>query len=188
MLTKRKPVLAGIFGLVFGPLGYFYLGWRFAVIAMLLVLVFVGVLMVVDFDPAGMPGVRDWIRYPMLLAFAWRAYKLCTVRNALIEAQDAKAAKPASFPVVAMSMAEFLVELAVIYAIALGLFGSYLLFSRGSIVMGLLILLLGTPVMAWLGSLLFGFISMGLQMGITLGVAVRNEQKNADYPFRRVRR
>lgn len=166
MLKRRRPVAAGALGLVFGPLGYLYLGWRFAVIAMLLVLIFVGVLTVVDFDPAGMPGVRDWIRYPMLLAFAWRAYRLCVIRNALIEAQDPKAARPASFPVVAMSMAELLVELAVVYAVALGLFGTYLLLSKGSIVKALLMLFLGTPVLAWLGSLLFGFLSMGIQMGI----------------------
>ena len=166
MLKRRKPILAGVLGLVFGPLGYFYLGWRFAVIAILFLLGFVGVLTVVDFDPAGMPGIRDWIRYPMLLAFARRAYTLCTVRNALIDTQDPKAAKPASFPVVAMSMAELLVELAVIYAVSLGLFGSYLLFSRGSRLRGLLMLLLGTPILAWLSFMLFGFISMGVQMAI----------------------
>jgi len=166
VLTRRRPVIAALLGLLFGPLGYLYLGWRYAVIAMVVVLVFVGVLMVVDFDPAGMPAVRDWIRYPMLLAFSWRAYKLCTIRNALVEAQDPKVTRPSSFPVAAMYMAELLVELAVVYALALGIFGTYLLVARGHIIKGLLMLLVGTPVIVWLGSLLFGFISMGVQMTI----------------------
>lgn len=113
-------------------------------------LIFVGLLMVVDFDPAVMPSVQSWIRYPLLLVYAWKAHTICTVRNGFIDAQDEKAKMVSTFPVAAMAMADLLVGLATFYAGALGVFASYLIFCGGSVLKGLLMLLVGTPALVWL--------------------------------------
>lgn len=162
MPKKKNPWIAAILSLILGPLGYLYIGWRYALLGIVILLLFVGVLMVVDFDPAVMPGIRSWIKYPLLFVFAWKAHSICTVRNGLIDAQDEKAKMIGAFPFAAMAMTDLLVGLAMFYAGALGLYASAVMLSEGRIVKGLLTLLVGTPALVWIATMMFGFIAVGV--------------------------
>lgn len=163
---KKNPVLAAVLALLLGPVGYLYVGWRFAIVAFGILATFVVVLMVVGFNPADFPAIRSWIRYPFLAALSWRAYRMTVLRNDLIEAQDPKAMSPLTLPIATMFMAELLVELAIVYALSLGLFTTYLLFRQGSVLGGCLMLFLATPGCVYLASLLFSFVSMAFQFTI----------------------
>ena len=81
-MRKKSPTLAALLGFIFGPFGFLYIGWRYAVLALLVFSIFGVVLFVVDFP------IPTWMKYVILLVSAWKGYTICLVRNQLIDSED----------------------------------------------------------------------------------------------------
>jgi hypothetical protein len=167
MPRRKSPVVAAALSFVFGPLGYFYLGWRYGLLAPITLVAFATLL---DLGGSLLLGVdliwatRSWIWFPVHCAFASKAYRVASVRNELIEAGDANVFALSSFSVAAMAMADLLAGLGMFVGIGLGLFLGLKLFMAGSILRGLLMLIVGTPVLAGIGTFLFGLVAMGIEL------------------------
>jgi len=156
-LIKKNPVVAAILGVVFGPLGYLYIGWRYALLALGVILVFTLVINV-----AGFP-LPIWVRYVVLFVFGWKAHTICSARNELVEMGEFDQVQNLnSFSFAVMAMSDLLVGIGLFYAAILGLWISVLLILGGSIFTGLAMLLIGTPILVWISGLVFGLIAVGV--------------------------
>lgn len=164
-MQKKSPTLAALLGFIFGPFGFLYIGWRYAVSALLVFLIFGVVLAVLDFP------IPTWMKYVILLVSAWKGYTICSVRNQLIDSEDKNIGVLNSFPFAAMAMSDLLVGIAIFYAAAIGLYAATVMFFDGSVIKAGLMLVVGTPVLVWIASLLFGFIAMGVDALFAKGAA-----------------
>ncbi len=163
MLRKKNPIIAAVLSFIFGPLGYLYIGWKYLIMALVVFAIFTGVLMLVNLDPALFsPEVRLLIRLPIWLVLAAKAYAICSVRNAMIDAKDEGVNALNTFPFVAMAMSDLLVGIGMVYAAAIGIYASVKLFLIGKLLKGFLYLIIGTPILIWIASLAFGLIAMGI--------------------------
>ncbi|PIU61852.1 MAG: hypothetical protein COS84_10825 [Armatimonadetes bacterium CG07_land_8_20_14_0_80_40_9] len=163
MLKKKNPIIAAVLSFVFGPFGYLYIGWKYFIMAFVMFAVFIAVLILTNLDPAVLlPDTRRWLKFPLLMVLAWKAYTICSVRNALIDAKDENVNALNSFPIVAMAMSDLLVGIGMVYAAAIGIYVSVKMFLIGNLVKGFLYLIIGTPVLVWIASLAFGLIAMGI--------------------------
>lgn len=162
-MHKKTPWIAALLSLFFGPVGYFYVGWRYGIMAVGVFVLFVLVLSI----PA-LP-VPPWMKYVILPVLAWKAFTICSVKNGLIEAGDDSAKAIDTFPIAAMAMSDLLVGLGMTYAGALGLYASGALVLDGSVLKGLLMLVLGTPLLVWVATLVFGFIAAGIDAAFAKG-------------------
>jgi hypothetical protein len=164
-MQKKSPTLAGLLGFIFGPFGFLYIGWRYAVLALLVFLIFGTVLTMIDFP------IPAWMKYVILLVSAWKGYTICAVRNQLIDSEDENIGLLNSFPFAAMAMSDLLVGIAIFFAAAIGLYAAGVMFFDGNVIKASLMLVIGTPVLVWAASLLFGFIAMGLDALFAKGAA-----------------
>lgn len=155
-MRKRNPTLAAILSFVFGPFGFLYIGWRYSVMALVVLLIFVFILTLTNFP------VPVWMKYIILAVFAWKGFSIVSVRNALIDAQDEEVPDLNSFSVASMAMTDLLVGIVIFYAGAIGVYAATLLILEGNIFKGILVLLLGTPLLVWVASFVFGFIAMAI--------------------------
>jgi hypothetical protein len=167
MPKKKSPTAGAILGFIFGPFGYIYIGWKYALMGVAVYTVFFLILMPLDLDPAilrTLPGGRFMVHLPLAIVFAWKAYTICSLRNALIEAEDERATMLNTFSVAGMAMTDLLVGIAIIYAGALGIYLSVITFLGGNLVKSLVYLAIGTPVLVWIASIVFGFIAAGIDI------------------------
>ena len=155
-MKKKSPVLAAILSFFFGPIGYLYIGWRYAVLALCVFLSFVFILTVTNFP------IPAWMKYVILAVLAWKGFAIVSVRNELISSQDDHASVMNTFPFAVMAMSDLLVGIGMFYAGAIGLYATAMLILEGSVFKGLLVLFLGTPLLVGIASLVFGFIAMGI--------------------------
>jgi len=154
--SRKNPFVAAILSFVFGPLGYLYIGWRYAVLALAVLAIFVFILTAINFP------IPAWMKYVILVVFAWKASTIVSVRNALIDAENEDVSALNTFPVAAMAMSDLLVGIGMFYAGVIGLYVAARLLLEGSVLRGLLVLFLGTPFLVWIASLVFGLIAMGI--------------------------
>jgi hypothetical protein len=102
-MRKKSPVLAAALGFIFGPLGSFYIGWRYAIMALAVFSIFVVVLTATAFP------IRSWVKFVILAVLAWKAFTICSTRNHLIETHDQHVGALNTFPIAAMAMSDLLV-------------------------------------------------------------------------------
>jgi hypothetical protein len=138
---------------VFGPFGYLYVGWRYAVMTLAVFVLYFLVLALAGFT------LPEWMKYIILPVLAWKAFRICSIRNAMLESGDDQAKVMNTFPIAAMAMADLLVGLGMVTAGALGLYVSGLMFMDGRIVRGLTTLIIGTPALVCITTLVFGLIA-----------------------------
>lgn len=156
-LMRKNPIVAAILGAIFGPLGYLYIGWRYALLAFGVILIFTLVINV-----AGFP-LPIWVRYVVLFVFGWKAHTICSTRNELVGMGEFDRVQNLnSFSFAVMAMSDLLVGIGLFYAAILGLWVSVLLILGGSVLAGLAMLLIGTPILVWISSLVFGLIALGV--------------------------
>lgn len=155
-MRKKNPVVAAVLSFIFGPVGFLYIGWRYALLSLPILIIFVFVLTVANFP------IPEFMKYVILVVFAWKGFTIATVRNAMIDAQDEDVSSLNTFPVAAMAMTDLLVGIAMFYAGTIGLYVSARLILEGNIFRGLLCFLLGTPTLVMISSLVFGLIATGI--------------------------
>lgn len=155
-MKKKSPILAGILGFVFGPLGYLYIGWRYAISATVVFLIFIFVVVVTGFP------IPSWMKYIILAMLAYKGFTIVSVMNNLVDSHDEHVSALNTFPFAVMAMSDLLVGIGMFYAGAIGIYAAVIQIIEGKIFMGLIVLLLGTPLFVWVASLVFGLIAMGI--------------------------
>jgi len=171
MIKKKNPIIAAILSLILGPFGYFYIGWKYFIMALAMFIVFVGILIFVNLDPSVLsPKAHFLLRFLLLMVLAWKAYTICSIRNILIDAKDKNVNELNSFPVVAMAMSDLLVGIGVFYAGAISIYVSTKMFLGGNLLKGFLYLIIGTPALIWIASFVFGLIAIGMDTLLVGGV------------------
>lgn len=160
---NKRPALAATLAFVLGPFGLLYLGWRFTVLSFVMLLVFTLPLTLLDLY------IPPFAHLLILAVFGWKAHTIATVQNELIEAGDPAVHDLRTFSLAWMAVADLLTGVGMAFAASLGLSFSYDLFSRGSVLRALAMLALGTPILVYLASLLFGLVSMGLSALVAAG-------------------
>jgi len=138
---KKHPAVAVLLTLLFGPLGYFYIGWRYAVAALVVFAVFILVFSVTLIVP-------PWLKYLNILVFAFMAIQICQIRNTMIEAEHPDAFAFNTMPVAIFAMTTMLPILAAIDTAGIGIFIGIRRMVDGEIGKGMLILLVATPLLA----------------------------------------
>lgn len=167
MPKKKNPVIAAVLGF-FAPFGYLYIGWKYAIAASIIWVVFAVTLAFLD------ATTPRWMKYLLGIVFAWKGYTIVEVRNRLIGEKNEEARHLLdSFQFAYMVMTDLLVGIAMFYAGAITLYAGALRILEGNIIKGLLTLVTGTPVAIWLASLVFGFIVMLMDSLFALIVGTR---------------
>lgn len=154
--SRKNPFVAAALSFIFGPVGYLYVGWRYAVLGLGVLAIFATVLALINFP------VPAWMKYVILAVFAQKAYAFVSIRNELIDTGSTEVSALDTFPVAAMAMSDLLVGVGMVYAGVIGLYVAVRLLLEGSVLRGLLVLVIGTPVLVYIAGFVFGLIAMGI--------------------------
>lgn len=172
MVKQRNPILAATLAGLLGPIGYLYIGWRCALIAVVLLLplptacALAGIL------------VPSFTKYLMLPVLAWNAYLSCLIRNAAIQNHDETCGPVNSFAFAGMSTTRVITGQAMALTLALCLELVIGRFATGQSLSGVFTLLVSTPILVGLAGLMFGFLDLGL----TAAFAVHLHSRKAASP------
>ena len=141
--SKRKdPRVAGALALVGGPIGFLYLGSRYALAATFLFLTLLLIFAFLVFAP-------PWLKYVNLPAFAYMAYTICERLNDLLERGQHRAVIEArTLPVAVFAMTSLLPLLAAFDSAVFGVATALPQLLRGDLGGGLMLLLVVTPLLA----------------------------------------
>lgn len=155
-LSKRNPFIAGILSLLLGPVAYVYIGINFLISGIIISVLFSLVLSLINLP------FPHFFSYLQLLVYSYFGYKLSIIRNAFVEdwgvtESDIKEFKSFGFSFVIMT--NLLMALTKFYSLIVGLYLAYLSFSKGNIIIGILIILFGIALITWALTSLFSFIS-----------------------------
>ena len=162
LLSKRNPTVAGALSLFLGPIGYIYIGLNFFISGIIVSILFSLVLSIINLP------FPYFFSYLQLIVYSYFGYKLSTLRNAFVDdwgitETDIKEFKSFGFSFVVMT--NLLMALTKFYSFVVVLYLSYLSFTNGRIVIGILIIIFGIALITWVLTSIFSFIS-GLLMVI----------------------
>ncbi len=157
---QKDPTVAGVLALVTGPLGFLYLGWRYALAASV---VFAGVILVVAF----LLPVPSWLVYINLPVLALIAYRICEKLNSLVEeGQERGALASNTLPVAVFAMTSSLPLVAGINSGVMGVTTAASQLMGGDLGSGLIMLLLVTPIFVVVNFVLGVAIAAGIDHGV----------------------
>ena len=148
----KNPRVAGGLALVTGPLGFLYIGWRYALAA---TVVFLSIIMVFALLP-----VPFWLKYVNLPLFAFMAHRICQKLNRLVDRElhrDALASN--TLPVAVFAMTSMLPLLAGVHSAVMGVTTAVSPFMGGDVGRGLFMLLLVTPIFVGVNFVGFALIA-----------------------------
>lgn len=156
--AKKSPGLAVVLCLLFGPFGLFYLGWRHALAGNVAYLAYVILAYLLGL------AFPVWMGYVLLAATAYWAYTLCISRNAALETEDVEQfALTRTFPGVLLWAFNVFMTLGIVHAVAVGIYGSVRIIQEGEMLKGLLLLFIGTPILAGTAAFVLGQLVYGVQ-------------------------
>ncbi len=160
--SKRKnPAVAGVLGLVGGPIGFLYVGWRYALAA---TVVFLGFILFFS----ALLLVPSWFKYVNLPVFAFMAYRICQKLNGLAgQGQHRGASASNTLPVAVFAMTSMLPMIAGFDAAVFGIATAIPQIMRGDLGGGLFMLLLVTPLSVVLNFVFFVVIATGIDRVVT---------------------
>jgi len=166
-LQTRNPFVAAILSLFFGPLGYFYISWRYGlagtVFALLVVPIIALILALAGFLLPGLWG------YAGLIAIAWKGFTICQAYNATRLSRNLNLAESISvdsFTAAAIAMSDLFVGIVQFYSVAIGLYASMKAFTGGDLTTGFLLLLIATPVFVFFNGLIAGLLATGFDTAV----------------------
>ena len=159
--SKRKdPKVAGVLALVAGPLGFLYVGWRYAVAA---IVVFVSVIGVSAF----LLPIPSWLIYVNLPVLAFLAYRTCETLNDFVDkGQHRSVLQYDTLPVAIFAMTSALPLLAAVNAGAMGVTTAFSRFAGGDIGAALFMVSLVTPLLVVVNFVLGALIAAGIDHGV----------------------
>ena len=136
----KNPRVAGGLALVGGPLGFLYVGWRYALAA---TVVFLSIIMVFAF----LLPVPSWLKYVNLPVFAFMAHRICHKLNRLVDRELHRDVLDSNtWPIAVFAMTSMLPLLAGVHSAVMGVTTAVSPFMAGDIGRGMFMLLLVTPL------------------------------------------
>ena len=160
VLNKKDPRVAGALALVAGPLGFLYVGWRYAVAA---TVVFVSVIGVSVF----LLPIPPWLMYVNLPVFAFLAYRTCeTINGFTDQAQYRSAVASNTLPVAVFAMTSALPLLASVNAGVMVITTAFSRFTGGDLGGALVMALLVTPLFVLVNFVLGAIVAAGIDHGV----------------------
>jgi hypothetical protein len=158
-LNKKNPLVAGVLSLIFGPLGYIYLGFNFFVAGIAISLIIGIVLAILNFPYPG------FFNYLQLIVWAYFGYKFAHISNLFADEQnlsetDIKEVKSMSFAF--YLMIHVMMSIVKFYAIVVAIFFIIVFFSKGEILLAFLTLFFGIGLAQWIIGSIFSIISVGI--------------------------
>jgi len=164
-LRTRNPFVAAILSLIFGPLGYFYIGWRYGLAGTLFALLVMPIMgLILALTGFLLPGLWG---YAALIPIAWKGFTICQAYNATRLSRDLNLAESISvdsFTAAAIAMSDMLVGIVLFYSVAIGLYASIKAFTGGHVTTGFLLLLIATPLFVFVNGLVANLLAMGFDM------------------------
>lgn len=158
---KKHPAIAAILTLIFGPLGYLYIGWRYALSCFIIFVIFTILFSVALFVPT-------WLTYINVLVLAFWSVQICQIRNLIVSEKHSDAFAFNTFPVAIFAMTTLLPLLATVDTVAIGIFVSIRRMIGGEIGKSLIILLLATPFLSFLHYFVSSLIAAGIDKLVLL--------------------
>ena len=160
VLNKKDPKVAGALAFVAGPLGFLYVGWRYAVAA---IAVFVSVIGLSVF----LLPIPSWLMYVNLPVFAFLAYRTCETINGFSEAgQHRSAVASNTLPVAVFAMTSALPLLGAVNAGVFGITTAFSQFTGGNLQGALIMALLITPLFVAVNFVLGAIVAAGIDHGV----------------------
>lgn len=160
-LAQKRPGVAAILVLSFGPFGFFYLGWQPVVAYWVVLSVFWLVLELLGFG--GLLGLW-WARLIVCAFLAYKAHGFVrAAQRAMLTGQSLDEFGGALRCWI-LAISDAMVGVAMGLAAAGGLLVSYnTIVLQGKVVRGVGFLLIGTPGLVWTAGLLFGVVATGIE-------------------------
>ncbi len=160
VLNKKDPKVASALAFVAGPLGFLYVGWRYAVAA---TVVFVSVIGVSLF----LLPIPSWLMVVNLPVFAFLAYRTSeTINGFSAKSQYRSAVASNTLPVAVFAMTSSLPLLGAVNAGVFGITTALSQFTggnpRGALIMALLI----TPLFVVVNFVLGAIVAAGIDHGV----------------------
>ena len=144
----KKPYLAALLGLILGPLGTFYLGWKIFVTTM--IIFFSSIIFIVRFFPYTTP---TWFGYVDNVFFALVSYFLTLLIN---NKNNSPGDDPISTTaIVIMGLNSWYIRFV---SFLLGTYSTVMLFSDGKWGKALLLFFIVIPLNIWLCEMIFTFL------------------------------
>ena len=110
---KKHPAAAAILTLILGPLGYLYIGWRYALSCFIVFVISIILCSVTLFVPT-------WLKYVNVLVLAFWSVQICQIYNMIINEKHSDAFVFNTFPVATFAMTTLLPLLATVDTVAIG--------------------------------------------------------------------
>jgi len=134
----KQPILAATLAVLFGPFGYLYFGWRYAMAAVVLFALSIIVFSQVLFVP-------QWLKYINWPIFAVVAIQICKIWNAIVKAKHDDAFALNTFPVAIFAITTFMPFLVGIDTVVVGVSVGIQRMLGNQVSEGLAIVFLATP-------------------------------------------
>ncbi|MBS1829571.1 MAG: hypothetical protein JST93_29995 [Acidobacteria bacterium] len=149
-MTPKSPHIAAVLSLLFGPLGFLYIGWKFAVCGFSAIVLFVAADWLIGL-PIATPG-----RYIILPVFAWKG---ATITALLNKCKGDAPRQFHTFPMAILASTDLLVGLAMCFAGAVAVYEGASRIRNGETGEGLAVLALGAPIAIQIAGLIFDIIA-----------------------------
>lgn len=159
--VKKHPAIAAILTLIFGPLGYLYIGWRYALSCFVLFATIIFLFSVALFVPT-------WLKYVNVLILAFWSVQICQIRNSIISEKHSDAFAFNTFPVAIFANTTLMPLLVIVDTIAIGIFVAVQRMIEGEIGKSLIILLFATPFLSVVHFFISSLIASGIDKLVLL--------------------
>ena len=157
---KKDPKRAGYLGLVAGPFGFLYLGWRYALAGIVVFGVVFGVSVLLLNLPV-------WLIFANLPVFAFLANQTCQTLNRLVDSgRNRSAWASETLPVAVFAMTRMLPLNAAVTAGALAVTNAFSQFSSGHLGGALFTIVLVTPIFMAASFLVGAMLAAGIDYGV----------------------
>lgn len=157
-IKKKNPYVASFLSLIFGPIGYIYLGLNYFVAG-----ISISLIIVIVFVLFNIP-IPHFFNYLQLFIFAYYGYKIAQIRNLFADniypQEEYKELKSFSFAYLVMiNVMQNIVRL---YAFLFGILWVIRTFQDGRYFVALLILIFGIALIIYFFEMIFGLISAAI--------------------------
>jgi hypothetical protein len=157
---RRNPKVAAVLGLVAGPLGFLYVGWRYALAGTVVFGAVIGV-------SALLLRVPSWLIYANLPVFAFLAYTICETLNGIEDKGPSRSTLASNtLPVAVFAMTRALPLIAAVSAGAMGVTTAFSQLTGGHVGGALLMAALVTPIFVVASIALGALIAVGIDHGV----------------------
>ncbi|MEA1964705.1 MAG: hypothetical protein U9O41_06215 [Candidatus Aerophobetes bacterium] len=158
-LAKKSPHLAALLVFIFGPIGFFYLGWQLVIACIMMLASFYLIVTLMGFGWFLSIWWVDWIIFGFI---AYKAYSIVSAaKESILFDEDYEEIFGSGYSFALIMMSDTMTGIAMGLATAAGLYMTIIsIFVEKKVLLGLVMFFIGTPALVYLANMIFGFIAM----------------------------